>query len=55
MLGGTLPSWRSHSSPLASGAHVDTNSSDALPAGVARSFLGTASQNMSFALLRIES
>lgn len=39
----------------ASGVHDDTNSSDVLPSGIAHSFLGRVSPNMSFALLHIVS
>lgn len=59
MFGRTLHFWRTESpvtrSARASGVHDDTNSSDVLPAGIAHSFLGRASSNMSFALLHIVS
>lgn len=59
MFGRTLHSWRTKSlvthSARASGVHDDINSSDALPAGIAHSFLGGVSPNISFALLHIVS
>lgn len=55
----TLHFWRTESpvacSPTASQVQNDTNSSDTLPAGIAHSFLGRVSQNVSFALLHIVS
>lgn len=59
MTGRILHSWRTESPVMrfarASGVHDDTNSSDALPAGIAHSFLGRVSPNMSLALLHIVS